>query len=96
MSFVGDNVTYICTVNSFTHSWRIPAYDVSVAITLQTDFSSLPPFTLRLVAYNNESITTSLSVISFSRLNGTQISCSDGVVLDGGIQETTIIVLGEF
>ena len=59
--------------------------------------AELQQFTLRLVADNQDSIISSLTVVANEQLSGTVlvVSCSDGLVTagEGEVQETTVIVL---
>ena len=91
-SCLGENVTYICTVPALSHTWSIPALQVTASITVQTPFSSVPPFVLSLISFNDASITSSLSVIAVVALNNSIISCTDST---GETQQTTGRVLSK-
>lgn len=93
---IGENVTYICTVPVLSHAWNVPRYDVTATISVQTNLfiNKDPGFIIRLMAVGTNTITSSLSVISFAGLNGTRITCTDSVILGGESQEIVVNILG--
>lgn len=94
---VGENITYICTVPALSHAWSVPQYGVSATISVQTSSfdNKNPQFTMRLVTHSSNAITSSLSVIVFTDLNGTRITCTDSITLKGESQEITVEILGK-
>ena len=95
-SCVGQEVTYTCTVPAIAHAWIIYTLPnpISKSITRVTTEDSAPPFSFQTVQDNANGIVTAISVTAFPELNGTVISCRDGNVLGGDMQETTAMVFG--
>jgi hypothetical protein len=106
-SCIGDTVNYTCTVGGIAHVWRIAPPGSSATTGVITRVSptfSFPggapsPFMISIATYDmvNNVITTVLTVTSFAGLNGTDILCIDGTVVNGEIQETiaTVLTFGE-
>ena len=99
-SCVGDEVTYNCTVESVAHRWD---FGVLTATVLIGDGLNDPqqegPYTLERVAANsNLTVVSTLSVTAFADLDGTLISCRDGIAAENvaETQTTTANVFGEF
>ena len=90
----GDEFVLSCTVHSPSHAWTVPPFD-ETSVSRARPQIELQRFTLRLVADNQDSIISSLTVVANEQLSGTVVSCSDGLVTagEGEVQETTIIVL---
>jgi hypothetical protein len=88
----GDEYVLNCTVNSTIHAWSVPPFNEET-ISRARQEAPLQQFTLRLVATNNKSIISSLTVIASNQVNGSVIVCTDGHSTDGETQETTLIVL---
>ena len=95
-SCIGDDVTYICNVDSLTHIWNFGELtgNVSLGDPLYTPHS-FHVFTLeRVFGNSSSSIVSTLSVTAFAGLNGTQISCRDGnVTEDEAERQMTIVML---
>ena len=96
-SCIKENVTYICNFqDSNAHAWTVPGIFTREALNLATvDPIVMQGYTLRVVSVVNNNIETSLSVDSFAGLNGTNISCLDGSIQNGEVQEIMAIVLGK-
>lgn len=94
---IGENITYICTVPALSHAWNVPQYGVSATISVQTTSftNEEPEFTMRLLTRSSTAITSSLSVIVFTSLNGTRITCTDSITLNGESQEILMEILGK-
>ena len=91
---VGVNVTYICNVDATSHRWNIPALSITRSI-LFGDLPAVdPPFMIRVMSLNGNTISSSLSFKTYIGLNGTTVSCADP--LNTEIQEATVIVVGKF
>lgn len=92
-----DIVTYTCTVAAPAHTWKIESFDLNAAITRGTPTFSDSRFTIRTTA-DDTFITTALTVSAFPQLNGTNITCEDGIARpgEGEIQDTVAMVFGEF
>ena len=94
---VGDDVTYTCTVNSTVHTWRIDE-QVLFSITPQTAVTNNPefrdPYTLRHVLTTDSGMISTLSVTATSALNGTRVTCQDGLQ-NSERQNITVSVFGE-
>ena len=92
----GDEFVLNCTVHSPSHAWTVPPFE-ETSISRARPQAELQQFTLRLVADNQDSIISSLTVVANEQLSGTVlvVSCSDGLVTagEGEVQETTVIVL---
>ena len=89
-SCVGENVTYVCNVNSIVHIWSSDsfAYETTIAGGSQ-DVIDANGFTFQRVAVTDDWVLiSSVSVTSFSGLNGSMIQCWDGA--GGGAEEQTI------
>ena len=92
----GDNVTFICDIQSFTHQWDGPEIDKALVTT--TKPLSVGPdnrFTSAVVNFSASGLITSLSGTVYSGFNGTMITCSDGNPLRTNIQTATTTVLGK-
>lgn len=95
---IGENVTYVCTVNTISHIWRsqMDLFMQDQVITQGTDpITDSNGFVFQRVSQSNAGITSSFSAVSFSGLDGERIECSDGTVQNGGQQVITAMVFGE-
>ena len=97
-SCIKENVTYICSFqDSNSHSWTVPGVFTNNALNLATtELIFKQGYALRVVSRVNNNLETSLSVDSFAGLNGTNISCLDGSIQNGGTQEIMAMVLGKY
>ena len=100
-SCIGDEVTYTCTVDSVAHRWD--TNDGVTATILIGDFLNATQvggvYTLKRVEANSTSaIASTLSATAFAGLNGTLISCRDGLVAEGIAETRTarVMIFGEF
>lgn len=95
---IGDNINYICTVESLSHTWDFGAPREITVISNTTKPIVRFEFTVGVVTVNSTAITSSLQVIAFPELNNTAISCRDGLrpLGQGDQQEATLRVFGEF
>ena len=95
-SCVGENVTFVCTVASLGHAWTVDSYFFGEAVLANFGDEEFENgiFTFRRVNVS-DILTSSVSVISYSGLNGILIVCVDG---GGGAEEQRIVaqVYGEF
>ena len=94
---VGDDVTYTCTLNAIVHTWRIDG-QVLFSVTPQTAVTDNPefrdPYTLRHVLMTDSGIISTLSVTATTALNGTRITCQNGIQI-GEREDITLSVFGE-
>ena len=87
-------------MDAVAHTWRFDN-GLTRSILLGRSLNqieSVGAFTLQRVLGNNAStVTSTLSVTAFAGLNGTQISCRDGIAAEqvAGKQQTTAMVFGE-
>jgi len=92
---LGDHLVYNCTLNSTVHVWKIPAYDVTEVLGRASNLISLPGnISFMLVEDHINSIVTSLEISLSRTLNGTTISCADGVI-EGETQELVVPIVGK-
>ena len=94
---VGDDVTYTCTVASLAHTWNFGSFTADV---INGDTIGVPEtvgaYTLVLLSRNSSGLVSTLSVTAFDGLNGTNISCRDGLAVNNPeVQETSALVFGE-
>ena len=99
---VGQNITFVCNVQSFAHSWSSSGFLLPAVIIKTQQSIELrnvwPGYTLRVVTSDDVSITSSLSVevvTTQTTLNNTVISCTDGIIVNGATQDIMATVLGE-
>ena len=93
---VGDNVTFVCDVQSNAHQWNGPEIDRALAaITGPQNVGPDEMFTLAVVNFSASGLISSLSVKVYSGFNGANITCSDGRILSTNIQTATATVLGK-
>ena len=97
ISCVGENITFVCTVASLGHAWTVGSFVTRQAVLANDDedITEVEMFTFRRVSVSGGTITSSLSVLSFSDLNNVMVECVDG---GGGAEEQNIVaqVYGEF
>ena len=97
---VGDEVTYICTVNSPSHIWESKETVTPISSGGQ-EVNIDGPYTFkRLSMVGVVPIITSVSVAAHARLNNTLLRCRDGTVASGHPradppQDNIIMVFGE-
>lgn len=99
-SCVGDLVTYTCTLPAVSHRWRIPTFglqQLDVIITRANSVFSDSRISISITEDEGGAnpITTELSVVLFSGLDGANIICRDGNEFLFQIQEATVMVAGE-
>ena len=99
-SCVGDLVIYNCTVQSHSHIWEADAFQIDpgrpITPPQRTNHITGPPeYWIELTTIGSSSINSSLSVVTFADLNGTNITCHDGIILSGERQRTTAVVYGK-
>ena len=97
-SCIGENVTYICNITTINHVWNGPG--MVIDRTLGPGNLRRPVieegYTFRVVSVDgNNNIRSSLSLNSSVGLNGTSISCIDGIKPNRTIQMVAM-VLGEY
>ena len=92
---VGENLTYVCTLETVTfgHYWSIPGIDSQIVLLDILDITVMG-FTLRSVQEVDDILSTSVSVTAYSELNGTVIECREAI-FDVEVQNTTVLVDGE-
>ena len=85
-SCVGENITFVCTVASLRHSWTVGSFVSGQTVLARDDedITEVGVFTFRRVNVSGGTITSSVSVLSFSDLNNVMIECVDG---GGGTEE---------
>ena len=95
-SCLGETVTYVCTVASNAHIWRSASFAQSVAIAGGSDdVTDANGFTFQRVSLIDGILTSSVTVLSYSGLNGALIECEDGTGLGAEEQTTTAMVFGK-
>jgi len=86
-SCVGQTFDYNCTLNTNLHIWDIPKFAIRESLSLGVPSTTEGMFTFRVVdsitIKGNTTIITSLTVVTFDQLNGTKISCLDGLAAVG-------------
>ena len=101
-SCVGEEIIYECTVNAVIHHWRIPSFSIETSLS-RSNPSSLKSegqfnftFTLDSELSSNSTIITTMSVIAFENLNGSEVICQDGIVGNMTQQNTTVMLFGMY
>ena len=95
-SCVGETVTYVCTVASVAHIWRSASFVQSVALAGSSDdVTDSNGFAFQRISLIDGILTSSVSVLSNSGLNGTLIECEDGTGLGAEEQTTTAMLIGK-
>ena len=94
-SCVGETVTYVCTVASVVHQWRSASFDNSFTLAgASEDVTDANGFTFQTISLIDGILTSAVSVLSSSGLNGALIECEDVGGLGAEEQTTTAIVFG--
>ena len=92
---MGETVTYVCTVASVVHVWSSASFDNSFTLAgASEDVTDSNGFTFQAISLIDGILTSAVSVLSYSGLNGALIECEDG----GGSAEeltTTAMVFGK-
>lgn len=86
---------YNCTVPSLSHAWTVSTTPQITGIISRGNENDLDgDFKFQLVQDNQDSIISSLSVVSFAEFNGVTISCRDAnVPVEEAMTETTIAMV---
>ena len=78
----GERVTFTCTVSSVGHQWEIPFLNISRSL-LPNDqgrvITDHPPFQFSVTRVMTGSITSTATVSATTDLNGTLVTCRDGI-----------------
>ena len=93
-----ESIEFTCTVPSLGHRWRVPSLSISRSL-LPGDLGQVipdPPFEFNVTEVRTgTSITSTATVTATADLNGTLVSCEDGI---GSLpaQSSTINLRGEY
>jgi hypothetical protein len=96
-SCTGYLVVYHCSIPSLGHTWIVPAIKVIRDITLGLRAFSSSQYCTKLLGNSDDSLNTSLSVLSFMEFNGTSVECRDALVQinESERRQTTALVYGK-
>ena len=100
-SCVGETVTYVCTVPSGRHIWRSSLFaETTVGMYFNGEINNnvvtSNGFSFRYKQMADYSFATSASVKSVSAHNGSAIMCIEGSGFLNWIQNTTVMIFGEY
>ena len=95
-SCVGEVVTYVCTVDSPAHLWSSADFAQSVTIAGGSpDVTDENGFTFLRMSFADGILTSSVTLTSYSGLDGVMIACVDATAIDAEEQNTIAMVYGE-
>ena len=95
---VGDNVSFTCNIPSNSHQWSVDGFRLGINRLTPLPAVGGPDdrFILSLARpLPNDSIISTLSVITYSGFNGLKITCVDATVLFAEQQTSIAAILGE-
>ena len=95
---IGQNLTFVCRVQSLFHRWRIPKFNVTDYLVRYTQERNIgASYTTRVVSASNTSLVTSFSIQTTSVINESLIVCEDGLLRSNIENETAMIrVIGKW
>ena len=82
-------------MNAVVHHWRIPSFDIETSVSRVNAASSLSGGRFNFTLSNSSSTTiiTTMSVIAFNNLNGSEVICQDGITGNRASQQNTVVML---
>ena len=93
-SCVGEEIIYECTVNAVVHHWRIPSFGIETSVSRGNPSSlSGGRFNFTLSNSSSTAIITTMSVIAFKNLNGSEVICQDGITGNTASRQNTVVML---
>ncbi len=94
---VGERITLTCTVASSIHLWYVPGHLNGYHLTRSSSSHNFGLFRFYVVQVDPDWVKTSIRMKVFDALNGSTITCVDGLVTTNPeIQTFTPTVLGKW